>query len=131
MEYISAKEFLKKPKEVQEVFIDWWKLEKGNLYCIDAGCIHGGELEDYRIEVIEENETLKKYFVCPLLTECQLRKFIEDKTRYKVEAPWHGCYDIYLVDQLTGQEVIKDYFNLDTDLLQAYWTVACEIAKEG
>lgn len=124
MEYISAKEFLKKPKEVQEVFIDWWRPSKGD---INYSPVRNG------IEVVEiENNSVQRRNngYIPLLTEGQLRKFIEDKTRYKVEAPWHGCYDIYLVDQLTGQEVIKDYFNLDTDLLQAYWKVACEIAKE-
>lgn len=32
MEYISAEEFLKQPKEVQKVFIDWWKPSQGDLY---------------------------------------------------------------------------------------------------
>ena len=140
MEYISAEEFLKQPKEVQEVFLDWWKLEKGNLYCIDAGYIHGGELEDYRIEVIEENETLKKYFVCPLLTEGQLRKFIEDKTGGIVKViQWNPClddnkygYTIYILAK-NEYKILRyiEYRKLGTDLLQAYWKVACEIAKEG
>lgn len=115
MEYISADEFLKQPKEVQRIFLEYFDHEK--MLFLD-GVIYFGTFKDEGKHI-------------PLLTEGQLRKFIEDKTRYKVEAPWHGCYDIYLVDQLTGQEVIKDYFNLDTDLLKAYWKVACEIASNG
>ena len=128
MEYISAEEFLKQPKEVQEVFIDWWSKNKtiSDIATIKINKERWGVhiLSDIDLVVFEIGKDL-----IPLLTEGQLRKFIEDKTECKVEAPWHGCYDIYLVDQLTGQEVIKDYFNLGTDLLQAYWKVACEIAS--
>lgn len=133
LEYISAEEFLKQPKEVQKVFINWWQPKSFDLIHIDYYSVNS-------IDTVISEKDIKKYGieffpngidgdVIPLFTEGQIRKFIEDKTRYKVEAPWHGCYDIYLVDQLTGQEVIKDYFNLGTDLLQAYWKVAIEIAK--
>lgn len=140
MEYISAEEFLKQPKEAQKVFIDWWNPSIGDLYLNTPGnredfeqiveVIYSQELANdaYNNKNCNMKESRGDYF--PLFTEGQLRKFIEDKTGYKVETPWHGCYDIYLVDHLTGQEVIKDYSNLGTDLLQAYWKVACEIAKE-
>lgn len=116
MKHISKEEFLNQDEKVQREFKDYFECETMLFYSNNQ--LIYGEFNDILINT-------------PAVTEGQLRKFIEDKTRYKVEAPWHGCYDIYLVDQLTGQEVIKDYFNLDTDLLQAYWKVACEIASNG
>ncbi|WP_252214441.1 hypothetical protein [Clostridium sp. VAP41] len=120
MEYISAEEFLKQPVEVQKVLIDWWQLSKGDLFSpicpIGIGVLNGTEHNSIKEDLI------------PLLTEGQLRQFIGDKTVYKLEitqfedGEWslclykHGSRDIEIDDM---------------DLLQAYWKVATEIAKES
>lgn len=137
MEYISAEEFLKQDEKIQDVFTEWWKAEVGNLYSIDVGYIHGGELGDYRVAVVEESGMLEKFFVCPLLTEGQLRKFIEEKTKYYIivgfeEIKKHKpnyCFDLIWTGD--GNKEPGTYFgNLDCDLLKAYWKVAVQIADE-
>lgn len=117
MEYISAEEFLKQPVEIQKVFIDWWQPSKGDLFIND---VCGG------FGVITQDKLVNNGLI-PLLTEGQLRKFIEDKTVYKLEitqfedGEWslclykHGSRDIEIDDM---------------DLLQAYWKVACKIAND-
>lgn len=139
MEYISAEEFLKQPKEVQRIFLDWWQPCVGDLY-VDEGCDKKFDDTD-GILVFEEfsDEYLCAYGrysvsfkgdLIPLLTEGQLRKFIEDKTKYKLEISYYEIngYDISLTD---GKTNYFNYLDLGRDLLQTYWKVACEIAKEG
>lgn len=138
MEYISAEEFLKQHKEVQNVLIEWWKPTLGDLYT----CDNNGTLkvinEDIESELELDKDFLKNTIHCfnsltdkivPLLTEGQLRKFIEDKTRYKAEINYYEIngYDLSLTE---GETNYFNYLDLGHDLLQAYWKVACEIAKE-
>ncbi|CAI3535373.1 MAG: hypothetical protein KIC47_17050 [Clostridium sp.] len=139
MEYISAKEFLKQPKEVQETFIEWWKPSIGDLitikekHCYPTMVEYFGYADDNMISTIDERNVEKEKTI-PLFTEGQLRKFIEDKTECKIETVWCECgwsYNIDLVKNYDSGELVKRYYNLGEDLLQAYWTVACEIAKEG
>ncbi|MBE6071060.1 MAG: hypothetical protein E7208_03765 [Clostridium butyricum] len=124
MEYISAEEFLKQSKEVQEAFWNWWKCEKGD---INYSPIRRG------VEIVEiENNSIQRRNngYIPLLTEGQLRGFIEDKTGYKVELNYYieTGYDVSLTDGKINY--YNHYVDLDTDLLQSYWKVAIEIAKE-
>jgi len=35
VEFISTEEFLRQPKEIQEVFIEWWKPQPLDLYVFD------------------------------------------------------------------------------------------------
>jgi hypothetical protein len=71
----------------------------------------------------------------PLLTEGQLRKFIEDKT---------GCENIEILSDIEAEEYYCDLYktlssgvnydsfsHLGTDKFQAYWKVALEIAKKS
>ena len=37
MKFISTEQFLKLDKEVQKVFIDWWKVEIGDLFKYNYG----------------------------------------------------------------------------------------------
>lgn len=89
MEYISAEEFLKQPNEIKKVLIDWWKCDYGDLYILQE------TYNTVECDVICCNRDLEcdiegdwKYFKTisiPLLTEGQLRKFIEDKTQCKID----------------------------------------------
>lgn len=126
MEYISAEEFLNQPKEVQDVFWDWWMPSKGD---INYSPVRNG------IEVVEiENNSFqrRKNGYIPLFSEGQLRRFIEDKTDSKIivqpsmEGKYHVGYDKYCEWSESG-----DYSGLVYcyDLLEAYWKVAVDIAS--
>ena len=133
MEYISAEEFLKQPKEV---FIDWWSKNKtiSDIATIKINKERWGVhiLSDIDLVVFEIGKDL-----IPLLTEGQLRKFIEDKTECKICLEYYKTtgYEVLLSDIEHNKENAEQFNNwyedLGTDLLQAYWKVACEIAKEG
>lgn len=146
MEFISAEEFRKQPVEVQKHFIDWWKPSIGDLVShidnindnnLNISIIvdyfsYGENWRKYPIKGynIETNITtdISKNFI-PLLTEGQLRKFIEDKTEYRVDCClYEGTYDINICEN--NGLYIKKYEDIDKDLLQAYWKVAIQIAEQ-
>ena len=122
MEFISAEEFLKQDEKVQETFINWWEPAKGDLF---ENNLIGG------FGVVIDNKKHKNGLI-PLLTEGQLRKFIEDKTG-GIETIEHyigiGEYDIKTLPLVDGIYENDIYEDLGDDLLQAYWKVAIEIAK--
>lgn len=161
MKYISAEEFLKQPREIQEVFLDNIVLEHGDLYK-DTTDLTAIESLDY-INTSEEGTiyhsvkgNMSDYStIIPLLTEGQLREFIEDKTselakvqckmkiEYKTEdeieenksssnlIPLQSQEGYFI--QITSTEFIggiMKFCDLGTDLLKAYWQVACKIAYE-
>jgi len=137
MEFISAEEFLKQPVEVREVFIEWWKPSVGDLYCN----LYNGQqdnilvVNNVQLELFKTfSNDIKRYGVI-LFTEGQLRKLIEDKTGYHLEISAEIGTGRYVADfyknnksNRCGRKMIK---TLETDLLQAYWEIACEIAKES
>jgi hypothetical protein len=145
MEYIEPKLFLEQPKEVQKVFLDWWLPEIRDLFFRDFRRENDGEqfLRGIYIGCILDNGTLinakrsKESSLeyapfSPVFTEGQLRKFIEDKTYCRIDTTYFK--DEYCVDIYDGNEweIPTHSFNTGTlDLLQAYWQVACKIAKEG
>ena len=133
MEFITAEQFLEQPKEVQKVFIDWWNPSIGDLYLNTPGnredfeqiveVIYSQELANdaYNNKNCNMKESRGDYF--PLLTEGQLRQFIEDKTRTKIDIEFYT----------TGYEIFasSDEYHIRTDnLFQAYWQVAIKIASE-
>lgn len=150
MKYISAEEFLKQPKEIQKVFLNWWQPEEFDIYV-------NKELEKHRVTQVDLEDDVCNYYLkteyIPLLTEGQLREFIEDKTselakaqckmkiEYKtkdeIEENKRGLNLIPLQSQegyfiqITSTEFrggIMKFHDLGTDLLKAYWQVACKIA---
>ena len=150
MKYISAEEFLKQPKEIQKVFLDWWQPEEFDIYV-------NKELEKHRVTQTDLEDDVCNYYLkteyIPLFTEGQLREFIEDKTselakaqcrmkiEYKtkdeIEENKRGLNLIPLQSQegyfiqITSTEFmggIMKFHDLGTDLLKAYWQVACKIA---
>jgi hypothetical protein len=145
MEYISAEEFLKQTEEIQKIFIDWWEPNEGDL--LTTKRVY--DEIDVIIDVTENdiwgmNNTFKGNIyssvdksleLFPLLTEGQLRKFIEDKTGFPIQAiEFTDKHEEYQI--MTAYKTIDNYRDfwfherLGNDLLQAYWKVALEIAKE-
>jgi hypothetical protein len=132
MEFITVEQFKEQPVEVQKVFLNWWKCETFNIYAwcwnlkdnkwsIESCC------NQIQADTINKGKTIGD--IIPLFTEGQLRKFIEDNTRYKIESIlYRNGYDIYLCED--DGCYIKEYESVDKDLFQAYWKVACMVAKE-
>lgn len=151
MKHISAEEFLKQSKEIQKVFLDWWQPEEFDIYV-------NKELEKHRVTQVDLEDDVCNYYLkteyIPLLTEGQLREFIEDKTselakvQCKMKIEYKTKDEIeesksnsnlslqsqegYFI-QITSTEFIggiMEFHDLGTDLLKAYWQVACKIAYE-
>ena len=115
MKFISAEEFLKQDEDVQRVFTDYFDYKE---MLFKDGIMYFG---------------IFSYLYTPLLTEGDLREFIEDKTGDKIEINYHsnGEYTIDLFNQITNK--YNRHYNLGNisiDLLQAYWQVAVKIASE-
>ena len=141
MEYINAEEFLKQPKEVQRVFLDWWKKnydEEDLVGYIGKSITYIKSFPNTLKHTAWDCFDIGQEIIL-LFTEGQLRKFIEDKTKGIVKViQWNPCvddnrygYTIYILAK-NEYKVLRhiEYKKLGTDLLQAYWKVACEIAKE-
>lgn len=144
MEYISAEEFLKQPKEVQKSFLEWWQPEMRDLFFRDfrkendnkqflrgiyIGCILDNGT---KINAKRSKESKIEYApFSPLFTEGQLRKFIEDKTK---EVTYTGatCGGDRLVEtENENFTAVRREQIMDKDLLMAYWKYACRLIKEG
>lgn len=133
MEYISLKEFIKQPKKVQKIFIEWWKPAIGDLFVWNY--LDGKENDLHKLQcctselvinLTKSNKGAEEGERIPLLTEGQLIKFIEDKTKKKITIIEFD-YDHWNIVSKFGFTYITD----KADLLQAYWKLACEIAKES
>lgn len=129
MEFITVEQFQEQPLKVQKTFLDWWKCEYGDLYYYNEDPLKYKDFEiinnDLECEVYGDFDYFKSIGVIPIFTEGQLRKFIEDKKGEIVEINLY-CGGYCIVTEYRKFEL----GNLGRDLLQAYWKVACEIAKE-
>lgn len=131
MEFITVEQFKEQPVGVLKVFLDWWET---NLSEVDLiGYIGKSEAYKECFPSLGRNVAVKCFEmgieIIPLLTEGQLRRFIEDKTGHKVDCCFYGeKYDINTCED--DGLYIKKYEDIDDDLLQAYWKVACMVAKE-
>lgn len=141
MEFISANEFLKQDEKVQKVFLDWWRPSKGDLVShidnandnnLNISIIvdyfsYGENWKKYPVKGynIETNVTMdiSKNFI-PLLTEGQLRRYIEDKTKDKIDIDYYDSEGY----TITGTE---EWNTNERNLLKAYWKIAIQIAKES
>lgn len=131
MEFITVEQFKEQPKEVQKVFLDWWKPSVGDIFQFETVVFDNN---DSTIGVIGSKRQIKiaedgkgKYRM-PLFTEGQLRKFIEDKLNIKAQFSIHFLTLDYV---MITDDSDKMWIHTGTDdLLQAYWKVACMIAKE-
>ena len=134
MNYISAKEILKQPHEVQEVFKKWWQPKKYDLVQVKLDWTYEPEV-DFILKTDGFNiaggldSYTKKDVICPPLTEGQLRQLIEDKTGCKLQVEYYDT-DILIRVKKDRKEIKSYMFYNNNDLLQIYWKVAIEIAKE-
>ena len=127
--FISAEEFLKQSEKVQNVLIEWWNPQIGDITT--------GKTES--IVVIQQPrdiEAVKIYkgkMVTPLLQIHQLLNFIEDKTNSKVELDTFkkSGYELYLHCVEFGEREYKyePFRDLGFDLLEALWQVVIQIIK--
>ena len=138
MEFITVEQFQEQPVEIQKVFLDWWKPNKGDLYCNLYNNQENNILviNECQLEIFKTFKDDIKLYGIPILTENQLRRFIEEKTGCKTDTTFF-LYDGYTIEiskiyEEEGYCISQKAFEyLGEDLLQAYWEVACEIAKEG
>lgn len=150
MKYITVEQFKEQPLEVQKVF-DEYPIENTDLACVEYQVIktsetinkkYIGTYEDvcrYIADLERTIKNMKKVDICNvriyrLFTEGQLRQFIENKMEGKVEFYpdlYRGehYYTIMIRDSGCGGDDPSIEVNAD-DVLQAYWKVACLIAKE-
>lgn len=140
MEFITVEQFKEQSKEVQKVFLDWWGANLSDFDLI--GYIGNSTAYKECFPSLVRNVAIVCFEmgieIAPLFTEGQLRKFIEDKSNGIVKLiQWH-IEDSqiskrgYAIDILRKNEyhVTYHYKDLGDDLLEAYWKVACMIAKE-
>lgn len=139
MEFISVEEFLKQPHKVQKVLQEWFieKFETSNEFDLFN---YNGEDLCYK-NILDRNCNFDVEDCIPLLTEGQLRKFIEDKTGCIITILYTPNNDKgYYIDlnKIKNIEVLggnRLYFEerfekMGADLLQAYWKVAIQIAEQ-
>ena len=93
------------------------------------GFISVGEFLKLPLEVQKVLTVTKKDKRIPLMSDYSLKKFIEDKTKLKVNyKPSKENALIFLIDE--NSNVVRTFKDMPCKLLQAYWKVAVEIAKE-
>lgn len=133
MEYIKPEEFLKQPQKIQDTLLDWWQPNVGDLiYNFKFNAINFLNGDFKNISKIHKELLLK--FSIPLLTEGQLRNFIEDKVGGNIscELSLEGYYVAITDFDTEGMYFEKKHWLTESyDLLQAYWKVVCKIVKEG
>ena len=129
MEFILAEDFLKQDEKVQVVFLNWWKPSSGDLFQYRKLFNVVDYCSGTTIQPFYNSYAVFKKDCIPLFTEGQLRKFIEDKTAMgTVNVDYFEGYRIKINISINQSKYYKD---LGNDLLQAYWNVAVEIAKES
>ena len=128
MEFISAEDFLKQDEKVQVVFLNWWKPSSGDLFQYRKLFNVVDYCSGTTIQPFYNSYAVFKKDCIPLFTEGQLRKFIEDNTAMGTfNVDYFEGYRIKINISINQSKYYKD---LGNDLLQAYWNVAVEIAKE-
>lgn len=135
MEFITVEQFQEQPLKVQKMLMDWWKCDYGDLYYYNEDPLKYKDFEiinsNLECDLNGDFDYFKSIGVIPIFTEGQLRKFIEDKLDMKIQCEIHPLTLDYiiLVKNNSGNKVWMHTGK--EDLLQAYWKVACMIAKEG
>ncbi|MBC5626751.1 hypothetical protein H8S10_15015 [Clostridium sp. NSJ-49] len=138
MEFITVEQFLEQPEEVQETFLDWWECKPFDIYAwfwdfpehlnIES-CVNKIQADSInRGKTINKGKAIDD--IIPLFTEGQLRRFIEESTYTKIIVNKSDDKQYIIALILDNDEVYNMVDTETDDLLQAYWKVACMIAKE-
>ncbi|NRU52404.1 hypothetical protein [Clostridium beijerinckii] len=150
MKYISADEFLKQDKEIQKVFLDWWK-ENVKQYDLFYRNFKGKrqkyiviKSEGYELETLTlRNKKISAgrdawtecwnikciWDIVPLLTEVNLIKFIENND-FKILEILRGKYtDKWYIKISKNNEFDIRNFEGFESLLESLWKVASEIVN--
>lgn len=131
MEFISAKKFLSQPKEVQQVFLDWWKPAIGDLYSYKEIDLHDRiRCKCIRSEghLINLNVIHAKDRIIPLFTEGQLRSFIEEQTEAPIQLIiWENERFLYIDSELLGE--YESTIKPETKIIDELWKLAVETAS--
>lgn len=100
--FITAEEFLKLPKEVQNEIVSWWKPSIGDLfawneeansqYMHEVNCCSSVNI----VDITTKNKGIELGDRIPLLQIHHLIEFLEDKTGYVVDISFCGGYEIKL-----------------------------------
>lgn len=137
MEFIEPEEFLKQDKEVQRVLNDSIKLCIGDriYHKLSKKCyIYLGEYNEAFWNVFDFEDKCTSvvckdcFYRC--LYEGHLRQFIEDKTNMNINLDYICPECGYGIVLTCYGRNSKPFIDLGNNILQAYWKVACEIAKE-
>lgn len=109
MEFITVEQFLEQPEEVQETFLDWWECKPFDIYAWFWDFPEHLNIEScvnkIQADSINRGKTINK------------GKAIDDKQ--------------YIIALILDNDEVYNMVDTETDdLLQAYWKVACMIAKE-
>jgi hypothetical protein len=133
MEFITVEQFKEQSEEVQKIFLDWWNPSVGDIFIFttdeyDNSDSNIGVLGS--LKQISITRSSKGEYRIPLFTEGQLRKFIEDKNNGKVESYYAWDYYTIAIRNTGCGGDDPQYDTEETNLLKAYWKVACMIAKE-
>lgn len=134
MEFITVEQFKEQPVEVQKMFLDWWKPRIGDIFIFntdeyDNSDSNIGVLGS--IKQINITRRSKGKYRIPLFTEGQLRKFIEDKTNIDTILGISDCKEYVIALIKNDDELYEMIDTKETNSLQAYWKLACMVAKEG
>ena len=136
MEFISAEEFLNQPIDIQRVFIDWWEPEIGDLFIwIKNDDEYEHDLRKFECcnsfniaKMTKDFKEINEGDRIPLLTEGQLRQFIEDKG-YLIEISQYGKEWYYLGIRHKEDPTTGNIISYDGKMLELYWKAACDIVK--
>ena len=118
MKYVSAKQFKSQSKYIQETFIKWWEMSVGDIYdyveedthdCVECECIKS------KNQLLMLNTVKAKGTIIPLLTEGQLRQFIQDMTGLNIFLEYKG-YDKRKHHMIQINFVDIDYINTRRDI---------------
>ena len=153
MKYISVEEFRKQSEDVQQALIKWFLENKSTTDLVQVELYPKSEIKLYSLILQECNLDFKdstlikfkdrtittRYEITPLLTEGQLREFIEDKIGCKMNVsykykPKDGHmeleFDFY---EYPSKEKYMIYIStkdiIVSNMLEGWWKVACEIAS--
>lgn len=145
MEFITVEQFKEQSKEVQKVFLDWWKPRIGDIFIFNTDEYDNSDSNIGVLGSIKQINITRRSngeYRIPLFTEGQLRRFIEDKESCLLDIKVENLHDNYNDYTVIGWEINRFEYGIEfgrilfedcikaKDLLQLYWKVACSVAKE-